>query len=148
MARIPGKVQAYIVMRLAQWGKVTEIIDEVREQYGLEVNKQQVHHYRPDRSDGQPALKWVALWEETRKAYTSRVDDLAIAHRRWRMEKLEKMVEDTIFRKNYPLAAQLLEQAAKEEGGSFTNTRKLGGSAGDALAKLLGVDPGELPPAE
>jgi len=47
---------------------------------------------------------------------------------------------------NLVLAAGLLEQAAKDRGGMFTNTRTLRvDDPARELARLLGVQPDELP---
>lgn len=145
MAKLSSKVQAYIVTRLAQFATPKEVIGEVKELYGIDVSAAQVHHYRIDRPDGKPAVRWVALAEETRTRYRAAADELAITQLRWRLERLEEMVRTAIDRKNFPLAATLLEQAAKDHGGAFTNVRNVKGSADEALARLLGVDPSELP---
>lgn len=121
MPKLDATVQAFIVERLACFDKPTEIADAVKEEFGIVIPRQQVEVYDPLK--GCKTKKWVELHAATRKAFLDTRAGLAITHRAWRQRELEDMVRKAKKQKNYKLAAELLEQAAKEEGEAFTNHR-------------------------
>jgi hypothetical protein len=137
--------QVFIVKALACFLSPSEVADAVKAEFGLEVERQQVRHYNPLQNE-RVAKEWKNLFEETRAAYKSNVETHGIAHQPYRLERLQRMAVDAEKRKNYPLAAQLLEQAAKERGGLYTNKRELKvDDKRKTLAELLSVPEEQLP---
>lgn len=123
MARLTDDVKAFIVDRLACYDKPQEVADSVKEEYGVTIPRQQVEAYDPEKKRFPLAQKWIDQHAATRKAFLEQRAGLAITHRAWRQRELEDMARRAKKSRNYKLAASLLEQAAKEEGDAFTNTR-------------------------
>lgn len=116
--------QTFVVQALACFDTPSEVAQQVKEVYGLELARQTVHYYDPTKGV-KPAEKWCALFDATRKAFLEDVAGIAIAQRSYRLSRLDRMARAAESVKNFALAAQLHEQAAKEMGGSFTNHRQL-----------------------
>ena len=147
MAKLAEAVKAFIVQRLACYDTPQQVADAVNEEYGLTVDRRQVQTYDPERSGQKPAEKWCALFEATRKKFLESVDDLPIAQKSYRLRRLQEMARKAEHNKNYVLAAQILEQAAKETGGMYTNRREITGKDGGPIAhRDASLD--DLTPAE
>lgn len=129
MARLEEPVKVFIVERLACFGRPTEIVDAVKEEFGVVIPRQQIEVYDPEK--GCKVKKWIALHAAARAAFLDKRAGLAIAHRSWRMQMLEDMARDARKKKNYKLAANLLEQAAKEDGDYYVNARANAPASGE-----------------
>ncbi len=104
----------------------TEITEEVKAEFGIMMSRELVRAYNPEqRSD--VADKWKVLFKEARAKFLADVSSIAIAHQPYRLIQLQKLYAET---KSPLLKSQLLEQAAKEVGGAFTNRRELSGQGG------------------
>lgn len=128
MARLSEPHKRYVVIRLGHFRTPTEIVEEVKELFGLELTRQQVFYYDPTAPSSKTPKKWAKLFGEARDEYLAAEATVGIAHERYRLEQLQELYRraKTAGRAgNIPLAAQLLEQAAKERGGVFTNRHKL-----------------------
>lgn len=66
-----------------------------------------------------------------RKRFRDDTADIPIANRAFRLRALGRMAERAESVKNLALAAQLLEQAAKETGGTYTNKQQVDLSSTD-----------------
>jgi hypothetical protein len=135
---LPGPVKAFIVQRLARFDQPSQVVKAVKEEFGLELSRQRVHFYDPTTKAGRalhPELK--ALFFETREKAKQDLDSIPSYHKAIRLQRLDAMIMTAIERGNVPLAAQLLEQAAKESGGAYTNKHQheLTGKDGKDLAK-------------
>jgi hypothetical protein len=69
--------------------------------------------------------KWQKLFDDTRAELKRNVSQIKCANPEYRLLMLDEMIEEAKARRNYRLVAELLEQAAKEQGGAFTNTREV-----------------------
>ena len=131
MAELKDQHRRYIVQRLACYDTPSEVAQAVAEDFGVEIDRRQVAKYDPTGVAGRNlAKKWRQLFEETRERFEAETDQVPIAQRAFRLRELHKAYQEAKRRKNYPLAAQLLEQAAKERGEMFTNRRELTGAGG------------------
>lgn len=139
MAQLTEEVKTFIVQRLAMYDTPTQVAEAVKEEYGVVIPRQGVQFYDPT-VGAKPAKKWVALFEATRKNFRAAVADIPIANKSVRLRRLERMAVAAEQRKNYPLAASLLEQAAKEVGEQYTNRRELTGKDGAALIPEPSLD--------
>lgn len=124
MPKLAEDVKIFIVERLAMFGRPLEIAAAVKEEFGIDIPRQQVEVYDPEK--GCVVKKWVALHAATRQAFTDKRAGLAITHRSWRLQQLEEMARETRKKKNYKLAKELLEQAAKEDGDFYVNNARAG----------------------
>lgn len=128
------EVKYFIVQRLACFETPSEVATAVNDEYGLKVTRQRVHRYDPTKKAGAALSEELkALFEATRKALIEGNAQNAIEHRSVRLKWLNDMAIAARARGNMVLAAQLIEQAAKEVGGAFTNRRELTGKDGKEL---------------
>jgi hypothetical protein len=123
---LPGPVKAFIVQRLARFDLPSQVVKAVKEEFGLEVSRQRVHFYDPTTRAGRALnADLKALFFETREKAKQDLDAIPSYHKAIRLQRLDAMIMTAIERGNVPLAAQLLEQAAKESGGAYTNKHQL-----------------------
>lgn len=134
MARLKNEVKVFIVERLACFEAPEDIIEAVKESFGLTVTKQALQAYNPATVNGQTlsaALRKV--FDDTRKRYLEDTSDIPIAQKAYRLRRLQKLADKAESRGNAVLAASLYEQAAREAGDAFTNRRELTGAGGKDL---------------
>jgi hypothetical protein len=134
MAKLTEPVQTFIVQALACFDSPTEVAKAVREEFGVTIDRQQAQQYHPERraSKGM-AEKWVKLFHATREQFLKEAGKVPIAQQAYRLRSLQRLHELAVSRNNAALAAQLLEQAAKEVGGAFTNRREVAGPNGGPI---------------
>lgn len=140
--KLTTEQQTYIIQSLACFMAPSEIIEAVREEFKVTITHANVRDYNPSNNE-QLAEKWKALYEETRRAYLKEVASIGVFHRTYRLHQIQKLYHQA--GKNIILKKELLEQAAKEVGGLFTNKRTFELEARDALAAMIGVSPDQLP---
>ena len=123
--RLSAEVKLFIVQALARYLGPTQVRDEVKAEFDVECSIPQICFYDPTK--GSPAKKLDKhlreVFAETREVFRKTTREHAIADIGYRVGRLQRMSERAEKMKNYPLAAALLEQAAKDIGGSFTNKR-------------------------
>jgi hypothetical protein len=126
MAVLPTEIKAFIVQGLACFDTPTQVAQAVKQEFNFEVSRQQVAQHDPTKVAGRTlASKWVGLFEDTRKRFREEVADIPIANKAVRLRALDRMVTKAEGMKNMALAAQLMEQAAKEMGGAYTNRQQV-----------------------
>lgn len=122
---LSDKVRAEIVTRLAMYDTCSQIHGDLAER-GIHVTHQAISRYNPSYDD-RLGQKWVRLFTETRDQFHKEMMDEPIAQRAYRLRQLHKQYLKADAAGQIPLAAQILEQAAKEVGGIFTNVTKVKG---------------------
>lgn len=122
----------FIVQGLACFRTPSEVAEAVKEEFGVEVPREQVRNYNPLQVD--VAAKWRALFVETRERFLADIAEIGIAHQSFRLRELLDLYQQAKRSRNAMLAASLLEQAAKERGGMFTNRRELTGPDGGPMS--------------
>ena len=142
MANLEHEHQVFIVVSLARFKTPQEVADAVKEEFGLEIGRQQVRHYNPAQS---PTLAkmWVSLFKKERKKFLESPEALGIFHKAYRLSRLEEMFDHARKTRNFKFAARLLEQAAKESGDAFSNVVKSEVTGKDGGAVSLVVTPVE-----
>jgi hypothetical protein len=134
---LSGPVKAFIVQRLARFDQPSVVVRAVKEEFGLDVSRQRVHFYDPTSRAGRALAEDLkALFFETREKAKQDLDAIPSYHKAIRLQRLDAMITKAIELGNMPLAAQLLEQAAKESGGAYTNKHQ---------HELTGKDGKDLP---
>lgn len=132
MAVLQNEVKAFIVQALACFDTPSQVAELVQKEFGLTITRQQVESHDPTKTSGKClAKRWVTLFEDTRKRFRDDTADIPIANRAFRLRALGRMAERAENMKNIALAAQLLEQAAKETGGTYTNKQQVDLSSTD-----------------
>lgn len=142
MAKLSDSHKRFIVQALACWDPPSEVVGALQEEFGLDVHRSQVAQYDPTKVAGQKlAKKWVDLFEATRKRFRAEVAEIPIAEQAFRLRALGKIYERHLSRGNVVGAAAVLEQAAKEAGGAYTNRREHTGAGGGPIEqKTVVVD--------
>lgn len=129
MAALTQKQKRWIVERLAVYDSPSEVSKAFFEEYGVRIDRQQVNNY--DGSKGysrkRMARKLVAHFDETRERFLEETDGIAIAHKAYRLRRLDENERKAREMGNLVLSNSTLEQAAKESGDAFTNRRVLEG---------------------
>lgn len=150
MATLSTPHKVFIVTALARFHTPTEVAEAVQQEFGLEVTRQQVDYYNPKTSTGRDRLakRWKELHEEARRRYLGQVEEVAVAHERWRLEKLEKIVRDRMDRMDHGTAMKALEQAARERGKAYTNVTDLQSKGKPVETPNIFVYGGEPPEEE
>lgn len=132
MAALQNDVKAFIVQALACFDTPSQVVESVQKEYGVAITRQQVETHDPTKTSGKClAKRWVTLFDDTRKRFRDDTADIPIANRAFRLRALGRMAERAESVKNLALAAQLLEQAAKETGGTYTNKQQVDLSSTD-----------------
>lgn len=148
MAELSEDIQTFIVQSLACYQRPAQVIDAVKAEFNLDVTRQQVQFYNPERGGGGKRLsdRWRNLFHETRRQFDRNVAALPVNKLSYRLTRLQRMSEKAEDNGDFTLAADLLKQAAQDLGGLFTNQRKVEVSdPRRALADLLGVSEDLLP---
>lgn len=126
MARLKAEHKQFIVTRLACFDTPSEVSQAVKDEYGLEMTRQRIQQYDPTKAAGQQLSKKLSdLFHEVRERFVEDTGSIAISHKAVRLARLDRMATRAETKGNLPLAASLLEQAAKEAGDWFTNLRKV-----------------------
>jgi hypothetical protein len=134
MAKLTEPQKLYIVQALACFDTPSQVAEAVREEFGIQIDRRRVHEYDPTKIAGRGmAAKLKALFDETRKAFLKDVNLIPIANQAVRLRTLQRLVAKAEAQGNSALVAQLLEQVAKETGGSFTNRREVTGKGGGPI---------------
>lgn len=138
--KITDEAKTFIVTSLACFDTPSIVAVAVNAAYGIEVTRQAIESYDPTKVAGaRIAPKWKEIFDATREAYLNDVAKIGISHRAVRLRILQRMVEKAEDQGNSPLVAQMLEQAAKEMGGAFTNRREITGKEGAPVAAKVEV---------
>lgn len=148
MAKLEDQHRRFIVIRLACFESPSQVAEAVRDRFGIDVPRQQVYGYdvaAAETTGRRIAQHWKELFWETRRRYLSELSDIAVANKAYRLRRLDDLSRRAERMGNFKLAAALLEQAAKEMGGHFTNRSEVALDPRDTLAALLGTPKDRLP---
>lgn len=140
MAVLNDHIKAFIVRSLACFDTPSQVIAAVKEEFGVNVTKQQVAGYNPENATGKDLSKKLReIFYETRDKFKKKADGIAIANQSYRLRVLDRMLRRAEERGNIAMAAAILEQASKEAGGVYTNRRELTGKDGKDLTPATPV---------
>jgi hypothetical protein len=125
MPVLTNEQKAFIVSAFARFDGVAEVCRSFKEQYGSEITKSHALAYNPGGANYRGAPKWHDLFERERKAFLDNVNSIGISNKTVRIHRLEQLCVIALSRRNVKLAAEIMEQAAKEMGEVFTNRREV-----------------------
>ena len=129
MATLDDRVKTHIVQGLAQYMTPTEVVKSVKEEFAIEIDRQQVAFYDPTKVTGrQLGAKWRAIFEAARAQFLTDVAAVPIANLAYRLRIYQEQLDST---KSPVLKLQILEQATKDVGGLYTNQRKQDNTSSD-----------------
>ena len=132
MAALKEPVKIFIVQSLACRDTPQEVVDLVKQEYGIQISRSQCQAYDPTKYSGRNlSKKFVELFNETRADFDAGLIDIPIANKHYRLKQYQKQLERNA--KNTVMSLKILEQAAKDVGGQFTNRQEITGKDGEAL---------------
>lgn len=132
MAALSKEIKSFIVQALACFDTPSQVSQAVQDEFGIKVSRQQCESHDPTKASGKDlAAKWIVLFHDTRKRFREESAEIPIANRSFRLRALGRMAERAEGMKNIALAAQIMEQAAKESGDMYTNRQKLDHTSSD-----------------
>ncbi len=119
MATLKEPVKMFIVQALACRDTPQEVADLVKQEFDIEIDRMQCSSYDPTKVAGRNlSKKYVQLFNDTRQKFDDGLIDIPIASKYYRLKQYQKQLEKT---KNAKTILKILEQAAKDVGGQFTN---------------------------
>lgn len=125
MAALTEEIQTFIVQALARYRKPSLVAKDVKAEFGVTLDRRQVAFYDPERGGKGKRLapKWRDLYYEERSIYLNGKVAAGIAAQNYRLDYYQRAAEFYEERGNYVLGAAMVEKAAKEVGGAYTNKR-------------------------
>ncbi len=141
MAALKDPVKMFIVHALACFDTPTQVAAAVKEEFGLDVPRQQIAAYDPYKVIGKNLSKrWKTHFDDTRKRFREEVADIPIASRAYRLRALGRMAQQAEGVRNISLAVQVIEQAAKEVGDVYVNRKMDADKSLDEEIKRLEIE--------
>lgn len=141
MAVLKDPVKLSIVQALACFDTPTQVADHVKQEFGLVITRQQVAMYDPTKASGHNLSKKLReIFTATRAKFLEDISTIPIAQQAYRLRVLQRNLERADSRGNAAMVSTLLEQAAKELGGAFTNRRELTGKDGAPIQAESNID--------
>lgn len=126
MPALDAQVKTFIVQQLACFDTPSTVVEAVKNEFGQTVSRQTVESHDPTKHAGRKlAQRWVDLFNSTRERFKAETAEIPIANRAVRLRALNRMANKAESMKNMALAAQIIEQAAKETGGAYTNRQQI-----------------------
>lgn len=125
MAELTDEQKKAVVLGLANFMTPAQVRAMMLADYEVEMPIRQVVGYDPTRTGFDAGPRWREMFELARKAHIEETITVPIAGQGFRLRSLQEMHDKAKASGNYVLAAELLEQAAKEVGGLLTNARQL-----------------------
>lgn len=132
MAALKEPVKIFIVQALACRDTPQEVADQVLQEFGVKIDRKQCQLYDPTKAAGKNlSKKFVELFHKTRADFDAGLIDIPIANKHYRLKQYQKQLERNA--KNTVMSLKILEQAAKDCGGQFTNKQEITGAGGGPI---------------
>lgn len=132
MAALKEPVKIFIVQALACRDTPQEVADQVLQEFGVKIDRKQCQLYDPTKAAGKNlSKKFVELFHETREKFDAGLIDIPIAQKYYRLKQYQKHLEKNA--RNTVMSLKILEQAAKDCGGQFTNKQEITGAGGGPI---------------
>ena len=142
MATLKEPVKIFIVQALACRDTPQEVAEAVKQEFKIELDRRQCASYDPTKPAGQNlSKKFVQLFNETREKFDAGLIDIPIANKHFRLKQYQKQLERNA--KNTVMSLKILEQAAKDVGGQFTNRQEITGKDGKPIETVNSSVPTE-----
>lgn len=116
MAALKEPVKIFIVQSLACFETPQQVADAVKQEFGIEIERQQVSAYDPTKPTGKNLSKKLKdLFTRTRKDFKSNIYDIPLANKAVRLNELQKMYVD--WNKNKKMKQSVIKQIKDEMQG-------------------------------
>lgn len=132
MATLNKKQKLFIVRSLAQFNTPQETVVLVKEEFSIDVSRQQCEAYDPTKRVGKDLSDELKKeFEVTRKDFLDTPQNIPIANLSVRLQRMENQYQK--HGKNRVAALSILKQAAEDMGGKYTNKQEITGKDGAPL---------------
>lgn len=132
MATLNKKQKLFIVRSLAQFNTPQETVVLVKEEFSIDVSRQQCEAYDPTKRVGKDLSDELKKeFEVTRKDFLDTPQNIPIANLSVRLQRMENQYQK--HGKNRVAALSILKQAAEDVGGKYTNKQEITGAGGQPL---------------
>ena len=132
MATLREPVKIFIVQSLACFETPQQVADTVKQEFKIEISRQQVALYDPTKYTGRNLSKKLKdLFEKTRKDFRTNVYDIPLANKAVRLNELQKMYSG--WGENKYMKQGIIKQIKDEMQGHDTQLL-------DAQLKQLEID--------
>ena len=121
---MPDDAKDFAVLCFARFMRPGQVIEAIKERYGLVIDRRLIQNYDPTTAKGQQlGRKRKQLFWVTRERFLTQLEEIPIANRAMRLQQLQAHYEKVIDAPsvNVRMALEILEKAAKEAGGVHTN---------------------------
>lgn len=116
MAALKEPVKIFIVQSLACFETPQQVVDAVKQDFKIEISRQQVALYDPTKVAGQNLSKKLKeLFYKTREDFKSNIYDIPLANKAVRLNELQKMYND--WGKNKIMKQNIIKQIKDEMQG-------------------------------
>lgn len=137
MAALTEEAKITLVQALACYDTPSQAAEAVALAHDIKVDRMQAAKYDPTKPAGRNlGKKLVDLFHATREAFKTEAAQVPIAMQSYRLKVLQRQLERAEKQGNQAMVSTLLEQAAKEVGGAFTNRREHTGAGGAPLQPM------------
>ena len=110
MATLREPIKIFIVQSLACFDTPQQVADAVKQEFGIEIERQQVASYDPTKSTGKNLSKKLKdLFERTRKDFKENIEDIPIANKAFHFKELQQIYNE--YTKNKVMKTKVLKQA-------------------------------------
>lgn len=135
MATLKEPVKIFIVQSLACRDTPQEVADAVKQEFGIQIERQQVAAYDPTKVRGKDlSKKFVELFHKTRADFDAGLIDIPIANKHYRLNQYQKHLEKNA--RNTVMSLSIMKQAAQDLGGQFTNRQEITGKDGKPIETI------------
>ncbi|WP_445346226.1 DUF2280 domain-containing protein [Acinetobacter bohemicus] len=116
MATLREPIKIFIVQSLACFDTPQQVADAVKQEFGIEIERQQVSAYDPTKPTGKNLSKKLKdLFTRTREDFKSNIYDIPLANKAVRLNELQKMYVD--WNKNKKMKQSVIKQIKDEMQG-------------------------------
>jgi hypothetical protein len=116
MATLREPVKIFIVQSLACFESPQQVVESVRQEFGIEIERQQVASYDPTKATCRNVSKKLKdLFYKTRNEFKTNVFDIPLANKAVRLKELQKIYNDP--KVNRILKTKLIKQFKDEMHG-------------------------------
>ena len=113
MAQLTEPMKLFIVQALACYDTPTQVANAVKEEFGIEVTRQQMARYDAPKATAKDLSKKLRdVFAATREAFLADVSTIPIAQQAFRLRVLQRTLNKVEGQGNVAMVSQLLEQAA------------------------------------
>jgi hypothetical protein len=117
------ELKTELVVRLARFERAADCMRWLKADHDIDMQIPHIVAYDASKPSFRCAEKWRVIFDAARDAYLYEVSKVPIAQQGFRLNTLNDMLRDALQAKNRGQALNILEQAAKEVGGLFSNVR-------------------------